>query len=242
MTDFSTPEQRRQHEIDVDTVRAVLRTEADPSAQSALRRALMMLGADPEPEPGSEWRACVYAAAAHNAQTYGAVPYVRHLTEVRNVVSHYPGCPVSARRAAWLHDTVEDTDVSSEDLRDCFGADVQQMVEYCTNEPGSGRDDVVQKTLFKQCSRNATLDPAVARWARAIKAADRLCNVTRSVVDDDDRRIFRYQEEQIAFALAVKDDHNAFVFAHLDELFASRSPSLRVIHMMANGAAEGVHV
>lgn len=66
-----------------------------------------------------------FAANAHAGQTDKAgEPYFKHLARV---VSHlhrlYPYASNAERHAAWLHDILEDTDVSIDDLRDLHYAD-----------------------------------------------------------------------------------------------------------------------
>jgi (p)ppGpp synthase/HD superfamily hydrolase len=69
-----------------------------------------------------------FAALKHRDQKYGTLPYIVHLAQVSSTISYYKNLP-ELRIAAWLHDSLEDTDASLEDLeaqvwRDCRSARV----------------------------------------------------------------------------------------------------------------------
>ena len=68
-----------------------------------------------------EDRARAFAVAAHGDQRYGSDPYVVHLSAVRQVLEDF-GYDGDFALAAWLHDTVEDTEVTVVQLEREFGA------------------------------------------------------------------------------------------------------------------------
>ena len=70
--------------------------------------------------------------------------------------------------AAWLHDTLEDTDTTVEDLREAFGDDVANIVDRLTDQPGRNRRE-------RQARTHARIreDPRAVR----VKLADRIANV-----------------------------------------------------------------
>lgn len=77
-------------------------------------------------------RAAIYAIDCHKGQTRASgEDYVNHTFAVAAIV-HELGLDSDAVIAALLHDTVEDTDVTLEDIRNEFGSDVANMVDGVT--------------------------------------------------------------------------------------------------------------
>jgi (p)ppGpp synthase/HD superfamily hydrolase len=74
-----------------------------------------------------EERARAFAIAAHGNQRYGEQPYEVHLAAVRQVLFDF-GHGGELAIAAWLHDTVEDTDVTVEQIELEFGSAVAALV------------------------------------------------------------------------------------------------------------------
>lgn len=64
------------------------------------------------------------------------VPYINHLVNVAEMVRGYGGNEDQVC-AGFLHDTIEDTGVADEHLRDAISAEVARIVRACTDtEPG----------------------------------------------------------------------------------------------------------
>jgi (p)ppGpp synthase/HD superfamily hydrolase len=76
------------------------------------------------------------AARAHAEQTRedGETPYVNHVLEVAALVAAHGGTEAEVT-AALLHDVLEDSDASADDLRTEFGAEVTALVEALTDDP-----------------------------------------------------------------------------------------------------------
>ena len=81
-------------------------------------------------------RARIFATAAHAAvgqvRKYTNEPYIVHPAEVVSIVRSVPHTP-EMLAAAWLHDTVEDTDVTMEVVRAEFGDAVAELVGWLTD-------------------------------------------------------------------------------------------------------------
>lgn len=78
-------------------------------------------------------RAMNIAYASHHGQVDKAgVPYVFHPLHLAEQMKDEVSCC-----AALLHDTVEDTDVTLEELKQEFPADVVEAVRLLTHEPGT---------------------------------------------------------------------------------------------------------
>ncbi len=122
------------------------------------------------------------AAVLHKDQVRkGAVPfpYVTHLYTVATIVSDYTDNE-DIIIAALLHDTLEDTDYTAEELQDDFGGEVKDMVLAITEmQPTGGSKPVwrdVKKGYIKQL-KNAP------HGALVVAAADKIHNM-RCVVEE----------------------------------------------------------
>ena len=136
------------------------------------------------PEFGNSFRAVIdilraarFAAEKHAAQTRkgaAAEPYVNHLLEVAELVSGALTEPdTNLVIAALLHDTVEDTGVTNEELVRGFGSDVAALVLEVTDD----------KSLPKAERKRLQIVNAPQQSVRAqmIKLADKISNL-RSIL------------------------------------------------------------
>jgi (p)ppGpp synthase/HD superfamily hydrolase len=118
-------------------------------------------------------RAYHFAAAAHvNQRRKGvaAEPYVNHLTEVAELVATATrGTDPEIIIAAVLHDTVEDTETSLENVGELFGERVRGLVAEVTDD----------KALPKQIRKDLQVEhaPHISRGAKIIKMADKISNL-----------------------------------------------------------------
>ena len=120
-------------------------------------------------------KAKLFALQAHRDQKYGEFPYSYHLEKVSENLNKYrPGdLNESCFVAAWLHDTIEDTEITFQQLFDEFGRTVARIVFACTDEPGANRKERHERTYPKLM--------AAGRDAIAVKLADRISNVEHSL-------------------------------------------------------------
>lgn len=125
-------------------------------------------------------RAKQFARKAHNGQVrkYTGLPYVTHTEEVASIVESYNGSKEMIA-AALLHDTVEDTDVTVEDIRNEFGNSTADMVKWLTDtsKPEDGNRQV-RKTIDRN---RLSQSPAAVQL---IKAADMISNGKDIMVND----------------------------------------------------------
>ena len=136
-----------------------------------------------------------FAVQAHGEQKYGVKPYVVHLEAV---VSHLKDYGETAQIIAYLHDVVEDTEVSYEEVKDYFGQFVADCVAIVTNQPGSSRKERKKKTYKKMAKVSGDLELALI-----VKAADRLANIQACVADDNFKQLDVYKSEHVAFQASV---------------------------------------
>ncbi|GAA5969224.1 hypothetical protein JCM11641_007515 [Rhodosporidiobolus odoratus] len=119
-----------------------------------------------------------FAAVAHSQQrrkSARAPAYIEHPLDVARRLadagsSLHPDPPVEILMAAVLHDTIEDTNTTAQDLLDEFGEEVTRIVLECS-------DDTY---LHKEARKQAQIDsaPHKSDEAKHVKLADKLSNLT----------------------------------------------------------------
>lgn len=117
------------------------------------------------------------ARLAHEGQTrkFTGEPYIDHCGLVGSTVGWYHGS-IEAIMAGYLHDVIEDTDVSCPEIEEEFGTDVADLVWACTDPPGL-RGDARRTAKLKKIQ-----ELAADSEARLIQLADIWHNV-RSIKD-----------------------------------------------------------
>ena len=125
-------------------------------------------------------RAYLVAARAHAGQTRkgaAAQPYINHPCEVADLVAA-TGADADTVIAAILHDVVEDSDATLDDLREAFGPKVAQLVAVLTNPP---EWDDLPRSEMKLRQADHIADAAAE--AKLIKIADQASNL-RDIAHD----------------------------------------------------------
>lgn len=147
-------------------------------------------------------RAVKFATQAHRRidqrRKYSKQPYEVHLKSVAEIVASVTD-DEEMLAAAWLHDTVEDTPATIEDIEREFGEGVASLVSDLTDvsRPGDG-NRAVRKAIDRAHSAQAS-----AR-AKTVKLADLIDNC-RDICGHDERfaRVFLVE---MAALLEVLDD------------------------------------
>ncbi|MGF1682512.1 HD domain-containing protein [Photobacterium minamisatsumaniensis] len=142
-------------------------------------------------------KACTLARTKHEGQMYGDVPYFIHLEAVAHLASPFG---TDAKIVAQLHDVVEDTSTSIEELFVDFGFIVADAVKYISDSKIESR--VLRKQEINQRLSNLETSEEAARIALIIKACDRLANV-RASLKSTENYFVTYQQEHDAFRKAV---------------------------------------
>ncbi len=118
-------------------------------------------------------KALAFAAEAHVDQRRkgaGQEPYVNHLIEVLDLVARTTGGEdLDLLIAALLHDVVEDTAVTREQLAEAFGEDVATTVQETSDDMSLPKDERRRQRIAAM----ATKSPR----ARMIKTADVISNL-----------------------------------------------------------------
>jgi len=122
--------------------------------------------------------ALVFAAEAHaNQRRKGAAqePYMNHLVEVMDLVAQATdGQDTELLIAALLHDVVEDTSVTSEELVEAYGTRVEGIVRELSDDMSLPKDE-------RKRQRIASM-PHKSPEARMVKTADVISNLRAMVV------------------------------------------------------------
>jgi guanosine-3',5'-bis(diphosphate) 3'-pyrophosphohydrolase len=114
-----------------------------------------------------------FAAIKHIRQTRKNVeksPYINHPVAVAETIAQVGGVyDLATLQAAILHDTIEDTETTREDLELAFGAEVADLVCEVTDD----------KSLDKARRKELQIEhaPHLSSRAKLIKIADKTCNV-----------------------------------------------------------------
>ncbi|MCG8586407.1 MAG: HD domain-containing protein [Pirellulales bacterium] len=127
-------------------------------------------------------RAAAFAKAAHESinqrRKYTDIPYIVHPEAVAGIVAEVTNDEAMIA-AAWLHDVVEDTPVTLDEVRDAFGDDIAQLVDDLT--------DIAERSDGNRSARLA-IDrehsaKASAR-AKTVKLADLIHNLSDVIQAD----------------------------------------------------------
>lgn len=125
-------------------------------------------------------KALIFSTAAHEAigqkRRYTNEPYIVHPIEVAEIVSGVKGATQQMIAAAYLHDVVEDTQVSLDVIEGSFGKTVARYVDQLTDvsKPDDG-NRAERKRIDLEHTANASPQ------AKTIKLADLISN-TGSIV------------------------------------------------------------
>jgi GTP diphosphokinase / guanosine-3',5'-bis(diphosphate) 3'-diphosphatase len=118
-------------------------------------------------------KALEFAAFKHRGQrrkNVEASPYINHPIELARVLSNEGGCTSSeVLCAALLHDTIEDTETTVEELLELFGESITQIVLEVSDD----------KSLPKAERKRLQIEHAagISHHAKMIKLADKICNL-----------------------------------------------------------------
>ena len=165
--------------------------------------------------------ALAFAAYKHRLQRRkdpDASPYINHPIGLAHVLCDEAGI-TNARilAAAVLHDTIEDTETTYEELRERFGKAVAGVVREVSDD----------KTLAKVERKRLQIEHAehLSRRARLVKLADKICNVRDVASNPPHDWSLARRREYFDWAKAVVDrirGTNRKLEAAFDDAYAGR--------------------
>ena len=149
-------------------------------------------------------KAFEFAKKAHAGQfrKYSKRDYIVHPISVSNILKN-AGFPAYVVAAGFLHDTVEDTDTTMEDILREFGENVTRMVKFNTENKELSWEERKTHTI-------ESLAPSLVE-ERALVVADKLDNLRQlkrdvEVGGDDAWKVFkRGKEHQAWYFLSIAE-------------------------------------
>jgi (p)ppGpp synthase/HD superfamily hydrolase len=145
--------------------------------------------------------AAKFAAEKHAAQRRkgaAAEPYINHLIEVAQLIAgSSEQLDTNLVMAGLLHDTIEDTGTTAEELERVFGSDVTALVVEMTDD----------KSLPKEVRKSLQVENAPHKSARAqvIKLADKVANLRSILASPPATWSAERKREYFAWARQVVD-------------------------------------
>lgn len=145
-----------------------------------------------------------FAKHHHQGQNQGLYsdrtprPHYNHLADTVQVLYSHDFAEAHVVAAAWLHDVLEDTAVTEQNLLAAFPYPVVRLVIAVTDEPGQNRKEKKAATYPKIFNAGPT--------AIAIKLADRIANVSFSIEEQNGRFKKMYLKEYPEFRAALYMD------------------------------------
>lgn len=120
------------------------------------------------------------AAHCHNGMARkgrGNEPYINHLAEVANLLATATGGADGELVAAgWLHDAIEDTDTTREELAQKFSERVASLVTECTDDMSLPKPERQRRQVIDAPKKSA--------GAKLIKIADKISNIGARIHSD----------------------------------------------------------
>lgn len=122
-------------------------------------------------------RAYSFAALAHEGQKRkgSPVPYIAHPAEAAQILAQ-AGATAEVICAGPLHDTLEDTSVTPEQLEEAFGLVVRQLVEGCSEDKALSWEERKEHTI-------RMLKSEISMDVKLITCADKLSNLRSICLD-----------------------------------------------------------
>lgn len=157
--------------------------------------------------------AMAFAVKAHGSQMYGHHSYEKHLRDVLEVAQKF-WLPEVVQVAAPLHDTLEDTSVTFEELKDRFGEKVANLVRLVTDKPGKNRWERHEAT-YPEIRKDTN--------AVALKLCDRIANVKFCLLGDRNRFRMYEREQERFFQHLYASGEWPMLWRELSELFVQGS-------------------
>ena len=167
-------------------------------------------------------RAASFAADRHRDQRRKSneeMPYVNHPFAVASVLCDEGGVTdPELLAAALLHDMIEETVTTEDELRAAFGARIAKIVAEVTDDKRLSTSQ--RKKLQVQQAAQASTD------AQQIKIADKLCNLRDIIASPPaDWPLFR-KHQYFEWAKEIVDqvrDSNPRLAEHFDKAYAQRN-------------------
>ena len=181
-------------------------------------------------------KAKALALQKHEGQGYGGKPYSFHLERVAEILTEYGFTAPEQLVVGWLHDIVEDTDVTCVALEVEFDLELARAVAWLSDDYGKTRWEKKWRTLIAkredidyELRTGVDVFPGYLKRAIRAKVADRLCHFRSMLEGLGTHLLPMYLREALSFRLAyhtkgICDE----MWVEYDKLVAEAKASLRV--------------
>jgi Guanosine polyphosphate pyrophosphohydrolases/synthetases len=158
---------------------------------------------------------------AEKNQLYAGQPYEYHLERVEEKLIFYGYDSAAYRAAAWLHDTVEDTDTTVAEIMNVFGEAVARLV-WAVTGVGPNRK-IRNQSIYQKLGDYPAACP--------LKVADRLVNHETTMHDPalngpSIKHLSMYLSERAEFEKAVKGHVHHKMWTALQKQYEEMDTSL----------------
>ena len=163
--------------------------------------------------------AVAFAADKHRNQRRKdaeASPYINHPIALASLLKREGVDDVAVLCAALLHDTIEDTNTTADELRVHFGEVITSVVQEVTDDKDIGKAE--RKRLQVQHAHS------LSDRAKLVKLADKICNVYDMVAAPPASWTLERKREYLEWAKAVVDrlrGAHSGLEAIFDEVYAN---------------------
>jgi len=180
-------------------------------------------------------KARAFAQKAHNVQAYGDIyPYYKHCEDVDKVLRRYGFTEekdLALLVAAWLHDVLEDTNNSYNDLKKEFDTNIAEIVYCVTDELGRNRKEKKERTLSKTRSNPKSV---------ILKVGDRIANVEFGLSEGSSHvDMYRKEFPEFQYNLRIYQQIDP-MWEHLEKLLFPNCKDLKC-QLLMNGQCSGDH-
>lgn len=127
----------------------------------------------------------------HCEQRYGVHSYTKHTEDVVSRVILDNGAYLDLQIIAYLHDVLEDTDISVTVITELFGRDIASAVVALSKTYVTSDGYRTSKPSYESYINKVKRNPL----ALSVKIADTQCNLAQSQLDGDTKRIEKYSKQ-----------------------------------------------
>lgn len=143
-----------------------------------------------------------FAKLRHKDQKYDSHDFMFHIYSVFNTATEYTN-DEHVLAAAILHDTIEDTETTYQDIFDGFGEHTADIVYYVTDPQGNNRRERKERLYFNY--QTLLADEKVLEILKSdvalVKCCDRYSNMSYSYANSDYHKMKMYIKEYPEFRL-----------------------------------------
>lgn len=120
----------------------------------------------------------------HSGQEYGDKDYFQYhlIGVVESIIRKWGDGNRDLMAVAILHDILEDTDLTEQELRKVVGKDVTKCVVALTKQEGEQYDAYIHRVKE-------------FHYSKEVKIHDTLCNLTESIMSDSAYRVKKYSNQ-----------------------------------------------